>query len=259
MDKTNPRILRYLGYAAYENANYPASIQALKDWISKADTSRLIALDYLYLGRAQMKTPGLELDGITNLKKAVAKDSTNAEVMSDIGKALFSAKKYAEAAQTFEIAIKNPLSKTVAYDNFYLGMSNYFDYASQANAKKTPNKELLTKADSAFSYVIKVAPSNPDAYLYRARVKRLGDDPENMKGLMVPDYEKYLEIVLAKPDATSESRVKNAVIEAYNNLGAYYIKTEPSKAKEYFNKVTQLDPANPYAMSALKQMGGSKK
>ena len=259
MDKTNPRILRYLGYAAYENANYPASIQALKDWISKADTSRLIALDYLYLGRAQMKTPGLELEGITNLKKAVAKDSTNAEVMSDIGKALFSAKKYAEAAETFEIAIKNPLSKTVAYDNFYLGMSNYFDYASQANAKKTPNKELLTKADSAFSYVIKVAPSNPDAYLYRARVKRLGDDPENMKGLMVPDYEKYLEIILAKPDATSESRVKNAVIEAYNNLGAYYIKTEPSKAKEYFNKVTQLDPANPYAMSALKQMGGSKK
>jgi cytochrome c-type biogenesis protein CcmH/NrfG len=259
MNKTNPRILRYLGYAAYENANYPASIQALKDWISKADTTRLIALDYLYLGRAQMKTPGLELEGITNLKKAVAKDSTNAEVMSDIGKALFSAKKYAEAAQTFEIAIKNPLSKTVAYDNFYLGMSNYFDYASQANAKKTPSKELLTKADSAFSYVIKVAPTNPDAYLYRARVKRLGDDPENMKGLMVPDYEKYLEIVLAKADATSESRIKNAVIEAYNNLGAYYIKTEPSKAKEYFNKVTQLDPANPYAMSALKQMGGSKK
>lgn len=259
LDKTNPRILRYLGYAAFENGNYPASIQALKDWTSKADTSRLIALDYLYLGRAQMKTPGLETEGINNLKKAIDIDSTNAEVMSDIGKALFTGKKYGEAAQTFEIAIKNPASKTVAYDNFYLGMSHYFDYASKANAKQNPDVSILTKADSAFSYVIKVAPNNPDAYLYRARVKKLVDDQENMKGLMVPDYEKYLEIILAKPNATAESRIKNTVIEAYNNLGAYYIRTEPSKAKEYFNKVTQLDPSNPYASSALKQMGGSKK
>lgn len=259
MDKTNPRIFRYLGYSAYENGNYPASVQALKDFIAKVDTSRIIPQDYLYLGRALIKTPGSEAEGIENLKKAVALDSTNVEVMGDIGKALFSAKKYADAAKMFEIAVNNPESKTKAYDNFYLGMAHYFDYASQANAKeKAPDTTLLTKADSAFSYVIQVAPTNPDAYLYRARVKKLVDNQENMQGLMVPDYEKYIEIVLAKPNATAEARVKNTVVEAYKNLGAFYQRSDVAKAKEYFSKVIELEPSDAYAQSALKALSGSK-
>lgn len=259
MDKTNPRIFRYLGYSAYENGNYPASIQALKDFMSKVEPTRVISKDYLYLGRAQMRTPGAEAEGITNLKKAIALDSTNAEVMSDIAKALYQSKKYDEAIEAYEIAVKNPKSKTIVYDNLYMGLAYYFNYAAKETAKQNPSKDLLTKADSAFSYVIQRAPNSPDAYIFRARVKRLSDDQNNPAGLMVPDYQKYVEVVLAKPDATNDARIKNNVIEAYNNLGAFYIKSEPAKAKEYFNKVTQLDPANPYAMSALKAMGGSKK
>lgn len=258
MDKTNPRIFRYLGYSAYENGNYAASVKALNDFLSKVDTSRIIPQDYLYLGRALIKTPGSEAEGIKNLKKAIALDSTNVEVMGDIGKALFSAKKYADAAETFEMAVNNPTSKTKAYDNFYLGMARYFTYAAQVSAKEKPDPTLLTKADSAFSYVIRVAPSNPDSYLYRARVKKLVDDQENMKGLMVPDYEKYLELVLAKPNATAEPRIKATVVEAYKNLGAFYQRTDVAKAKQYFSKVIELEPSDAYALSALKALGGSK-
>jgi tetratricopeptide (TPR) repeat protein len=178
--------------------------------------------------------------------------------MGDIGKALFSAKKYADAAQTFNVAVNNPASKTKAYDSFYLGMSHYFDYATKVSAKQTPDKSLLGNADSAFSYVIEVAPTNPDSYLYRARVRKLLDNQEEMKGLMVPDYEKYLEVVLAKPNATAEARVKTTVIEAYKNLGAYYQKSDVAKAKDYFNKVIQLEPSDAYAQSALKALAGSK-
>ena len=258
MDKTNPRIFRYLGYSAYENGNYAASVKALNDFLSKVDTSRIIPQDYLYLGRALIKTPGSEAEGIKNLKKAIALDSSNVEVMGDIGKALFSAKKYNDAAETFEMAVNNPTSKTKAYDNFYLGMARYFTYAAQVSAKEKTDPTLLTKADSAFSYVIRVAPSNPDSYLYRARVKKLVDDQENMKGLMVPDYEKYLEIVLAKPNATAEPRVKSTVVEAYKNLGAFYQRTDVAKAKQYFGKVIELEPSDAYALSALKALGGSK-
>ncbi|MBC7744315.1 MAG: hypothetical protein H7096_04370 [Flavobacterium sp.] len=258
MDKTNPRIFRYLGYSAYENQNYPASVQALKDFMAKVQPARIIPQDYLYLGRAQIKIPGSEAEGIINLKKAIELDSTNVEVMGDIGKALFSAKKYEDAAETFNIAVNNPASKTKAYDSFYLGMSHYFTYAGQVTAKQTPDPTLLVKADTAFSYVIQIAPNNPGAYLYRARVKKLVDNQENMKGLMVPDYEKYLEVVLAKPDATSEPRTKSAVIEAYKNLGAFYQTSDVSKAKDYFNKVIQLEPSDAYAQSALKALAGSK-
>jgi tetratricopeptide (TPR) repeat protein len=258
MDKTNPRIFRYLGYSAYENGNYAASVKALNDFLSKVDTSRIIPQDYLYLGRALIKTPGSEAEGIKNLKKAIALDSSNVEVMGDIGKALFSAKKYNDAAETFEMAVNNPTSKTKAYDSFYLGMARYFTYAGQISAKETPDPTLLTKADSAFSYVIRVAPSNPDSYLYRARVKKLVDNQENMKGLMVPDYEKYIEVALAKPNATAEPRTKANVVEAYKNLGAFYQRTDVAKAKQYFSKVIELEPSDAYALSALKALGGSK-
>jgi tetratricopeptide (TPR) repeat protein len=255
LDKSNPRILRYLGYSAYENGNYAGSVQALQSFLSKVEPARIIGQDYMYLGRAMIRIPGSEAAGINNLKKAITLDSTNVEVMSEVGKALYSAKKFSDAAETFQIAVDNPRSKTRAYDNFYLGMSHYFNYATLASAKRNPEKFILTEADSAFSYVIQVAPNNPDSYLYRARVRKMADDQQKLQGLMVPDYEHYLAVVLAKPEATTDSRIKNSVIEAYKNLGAYYQRTDVNKAKGYFRKIIQLDPSDTYARNALKAIG----
>ncbi|MGB4773810.1 MAG: hypothetical protein WBP45_01440 [Daejeonella sp.] len=258
IDKVNPRVLRYLGYSSYENANYTGSIQALKDFMAKVEPQRVIGKDYLYLGRAQIKTPGMETEGVTNLKKAIEIDSINVDVMSEAGVALFKAKKYPEAAELFEISIKNPKSKTIAYDNFYLGYSYYFDYATKIASKQEVTKDFLAKADSAFSKVNQLSPNNPDAYLYRARIGKLLDDEQSSKGLMVPFYEKYIEITLARSEAPNDIRTKN-LIEAYSNLGAFYSKNDLVKAKSYFTKITELDPANVYAKDALKQLGGGSK
>ena len=255
IDKANPRIYRYLGYAAYQNKNYPSSIQALKDFMSKVDTSRLISQDYLFLGRAQMES-GAESEGINNLKKAVEMDSSNAEVMSDIGKALFGAKKYDQAAEMYAIAANNPKSKTIVYDSFYLGMSYYFDYATKSAAKENPSKDILVKADSAFSYVIQRSPTTPDSYLYRARINRLLDDETNPKGMMVPFYEKFVELILARPDGQTDPRNKRNLNEAYSNLGAFYMNSDKAKAKDYFNKALAVDPADKYSSDALKSLGG---
>ncbi|WP_423147553.1 hypothetical protein [Rubrolithibacter danxiaensis] len=256
LDKANPRIYRYLGYSAFQNGNYDASIKALNDFMAKVDTSRLIGQDYLFLGRAQMKT-GKDSLGINNLRKAVEIDSTNAEVMSDIGKTLFGAKQYDQAAEMYALAVKNPKSKTIVYDSFYLGMSYYFDYATKINDKQNPpSKDLLVKADSAFSYVIERSPTTPDAYLYRARVNRLLDDEQNPKGLMVPYYEKFIEVLSARPEALNDARNKKNLNEAYSNLGAYYLNSDKAKAKEYFNKALAMDPQDKYSSDALKSLGG---
>ncbi|MDB5121119.1 MAG: hypothetical protein JWN56_2337 [Sphingobacteriales bacterium] len=259
IDNVNPKVLRYQAYSAFENGNFEGSVKALQNFISKvgSDTSRIIAKDYLYLGRGLMKVPGSEATGVDYLKKAVQLDSTNAEVMSEIGLALFKAKKYSEAAGIYDIAVKNPRSKTIVYDSFYLGLANYFDYAGKNSAKQNPSKELLVKADSAFSYVIQRAPSSPDAYLYRARVGRQTDSETAPVGLMVPFYTKYVELVNAKGEAPTEAIKKN-LVEAYSNLGAFYQKSQPAKAREYFTLVKSLDPGNSYATDALKAMGGSK-
>ncbi len=252
IDKVNPRVLRYLAYSSYENGNYANSVQALKDFMAKVEPKRIIAKDYLYLGRAQIKT-GMQDEAVFNLKKAVELDSTNTDVMSEVGLALFKAKKYADAADAFTTALNNPKSKTVAYDNFYLGYSYYFDYATKMSAKLEPGKDILAKADSAFSKVNQLSPTNPDAYLYRARIGKLMDDEQSSKGLMVSHFEKYIELITAKAEAPTPA-VKNNLIDAYTNLGAYYQKTDKAKAMEYFNKVIELDPANAYATSALQTL-----
>ena len=75
MDKVNPRILRYLAYAAYENGNYEESIKAMTEWIAKAEPKRLIARDYLYLGLAK-------------LASSVGQDASQNTVITDQGRTI---------------------------------------------------------------------------------------------------------------------------------------------------------------------------
>lgn len=256
LDKTNPRIYRYLGYAAYENGNYAASLQAIKDFIAKVESKRLLGSDYMYLGQAQLKTGATE-EGFANIKRAIGMDSTNIEVVSEIAKSFYTERKYPEAQQAYEIAVTDPNSKTLLNDHLNLGLAYYYDYGAKIKANETPGKEMLTKADSAFSYVIQRSPSAEVVYILRARVKRLVDDQANPQGLSVPDYEKYIELITAKGGEMSPS-VKGMMVEAYSNLGAFYVKTDLTKAKSYLTKAAELDPSNSYARDVLKQIDGSK-
>lgn len=257
IDKVNPRVLRYLAYSALENGHYAESAQALKDFIAKVEPGRLISQDYLYLGRAQMKDSTQIAEGIANLTKAVAMDSTNAAVMSEIGLALYKDKKYDDAAKAYEIAIKNPDRSLIDY--YYLGLSNYFNYGDQSKAELNPTKDLLVKADSAFSYLVQRSPTTYDGWKYRGRINRLMDDKEDSQGLGVPFFEKYVEIItVEKPEEAEKNSA--GLIEAYTYLGSVAARRDADnvKAKEYFDKVLALDPSNVTAQQAIKAIGGSK-
>jgi tetratricopeptide (TPR) repeat protein len=262
-EKTNLRVYRYLGYAAFENGNYPESVSALTNFITTVDSSRIIGQDYLYLGKAQLKT-GAVTEAAENLRKAVKLDPVNAEGISDLAKSLYTARQYADAAKIYEIAVSDSTSRTIAYDNFYLGLANYFDYGEKVRSQDTaavkPDsialRQTLAAADTAFSTVITLSPTSPDAYLYRARVRRLLDDPDHPVGLMVPDYEKYVAIITEKPDWASDAIVKKYMVEAYSYLASSAVRQEDqiNQAIDYLNKVKELDPANEYANATLKSL-----
>ena len=268
MDKVNPRILRYAAYAAYENGNYPASLTAMTEFISKAEPKRIIARDYLYLGLAKLATTVGKDDkdnsiikdkaqfdsAIADIKKAAETDINITNEFNEIGKKLFAQKLYGPASVVFEIATTNPANRNLFYDSFYLAYSIYYDHVNKSDADKKTNTAQLEKADVALDKVIELAPESQDAYLFKARVnKNLGTDAAYAK--MAKAYDDYIRVVTGiGASETSKPAVAKNLVEAYDNAGAYYAVTDKAKAKDYFTKAIALDPNDTYAKGEVKKL-----
>ena len=254
LDGVNPRILRYLGYSAYENGNVDVALTSLQNYTANA-ANKIIPRDYLYLGQARIKK-GTSIDGklvdptqlasgIADLKKAVEMEPLAANELNEIGKKLYDQKAFTAAAAVFEVAVANPNSKNYLIDNFYLGNSLYYDNTKKDIVKADPI--ALQKADVAFGNVITASPTTQDAYLFRARTNRLLENDE----IMATYYQQYIDVVTAKGE---EEIAKNKAkfIESYNNISSSLANSDKTKAKEMLNKTLALDPANAYAIEAMK-------
>lgn len=261
LDKVNPRILRYLGYSAYENGNVDVAIKSLQDFIGNP-SNKIIARDHLYLGLAKLrKANNLEtktLDqnmfnaGVADIKKSVEMEINMTNDLSEVGKKFYEQKLFKEASVIYEIATSNINSKNYLLDNFYLGNSLYYNNTRKDVVKPDPIE--IQKADAAFGKVIEASPTTQDAYIFRARANRLLENEE----MIIKYYEDYLRVVTEKgPDEVTKNKAK--FIESYNNIAASYANTDVAKAKEYFNKTLALDPANAYATESLKSLGSGKK
>ncbi len=254
LDGVNPRILRYLGYSAYENGNIDGALDALQKFTSNT-SNKIIPRDYLYLGQAKIKkgtsADGKSVDptqlasGIADIKKAVEMEPLAANELNEIGKKLYDQKAFAAAAAVFEVAVTNPNSKNYLIDNFYLGNSLYYDNTRKDVVK--PDPIALQKADVAFGNVITASPTTQDAYIFRARTNKLLENDE----MMSTYYQQYLDAVTAKGEE-EVTKNKNKFIEAYNNIAAVFANSDKTKAVDYFNKTLALDPANEYALSSIK-------
>ncbi|WP_442589393.1 tetratricopeptide repeat protein [Pedobacter sp. AW31-3R] len=249
-------INRLQAYSAAENKS-PESLKLLQDFFAKnsADTSRLIASDYLYLGKAQLAANQDSL-ALISIKTAVEKDSTNVEALEEVGKALYTNKKYGQSAAVYADAIKlNPNGKGSLTNYYYMGTAKYFQYGAALSANTNPDKKLLVEADSAFAFINRTQPEFTLAYIFRGRVANLMDDPNSPKGLIVAPYEAYLDLVtVKKPELGASAPEKRNQVEAYNYLAFYYSPTDKAKATELFNKALAIDPANANATQGLKQL-----
>lgn len=258
LDKVNPRILRYLGYSAYENGNVDVAIQSLESFISNP-ANKIIAKDYMYLGFTRIKkaisADGKSIDsalfnkGMMDVKKSVEMEITMTNDLQDLGKKLFEQKFYNEASAIFELATTNKESRNYLLDNFYLGNSIYF-YNTRKDVVKV-DAIALQKADVAFGNVIEASPTTQDAYIYRARTNRLLEKDD----LTIKFYEAYIKVVTDKgAEELAKPANKTKLIEANNNIAVIYSKTDKTKAREYLNKTLAIDPANQYAIDALKSL-----
>ena len=256
-DKVNPRIFRYLGYAAYENGNVDVAIKSIEDYI-KTPTNKVIGRDYLYLGLSKIKkgtnaegaVDQVSFDaGLADIKKAIELEPLVVEELNDLGKALFGKKQFAQAASIFEFGANNKDSKNYLDDNVYYGISVYY-----ANANKTggaADAAQLAKADAAFDRILIASPTYDEAYLYKGRINNLLEKDD----LIIKNYEEYIAKTTAKgAEELAKPATVKKIVEAYNSIGASYANTDKAKAIEYFNKTLVLDPANTYAAQSVKAL-----
>lgn len=261
LDKVNPRILRYLGYSAYQNGNYDSAISALTEYINKG-TNKIIAADYYNLGMAKVAksiaADGKTIDaavlasGITDIKKSLQVDLVIANGINEVAKKYFTQKLYAVSSALFELAITNPDSKNYLEDNVYYGLSVLTE--NRGKELKDVNMTALQNADKAMDTVITLSPNYQEAYLYKARINSTMEKDD----IMAANYEKYIEMVIAKGDAEI-TKNKAKITESYNSIAAFYANTDKNKAKEYFAKTLALDPTNEYALKSLETLNKSTK
>ena len=254
LDGVNPRIMRYLGYSAYENGNADAALTAMNQFINNP-ANKVIGRDYQYLGMAKIKkaigADGVVSDatllneGFADVKKAIEIEPLLAADFSDVGKGYFSQKQYGIASKYFEIALSNPESKTVLDDSMYYAICVYTDNRGKEGAAL--DTVSLENASKALDNLVVRSPEYQEAYLYNARLNNsLGKDE-----LMATNYQKFLDLVLVKsPDDIAKNKAK--IIESYNNMASHFANTDKAKAKELLAKTLAIDPANNYAIESLK-------
>ena len=270
LDKVNPRILRYLGFSAYENGNDDEAIKALNEFLANPN-AKPIGRDYLYLGMAKTRKAltttkndegedvnsvdqTLFTSGVADMQKGVQMDPAMANELNDIGKKFFDIKLYNEAAAIYEVATSNPNSQNFLYDNFYLGYALYFGNVNLPEGQKI-DPMIVEKASKAFDNVIAVSPTTQDAYIYKARINSLLENSPEAQAKMVKNYEEFIKVVIEKGEAEVNKPANQAkFVEAYTNMGTYYVTTDKAKAKELFGKALAIDPENEIAQARLAAM-----
>lgn len=222
---------RLLAYCNYEMKQYPEGLTNLENFLSKIDTSKYLASDYEYYGKLLLENGKDTTVAIQKLFKAVEKDTSKIAAVSETAKKFFDAKKYLKSAELYELVLAK--GKKTTQDYFNLANSYFF------------GKEYV-KADTLYGTLIQIAPTSALAYLFKARAINFRKlDPDYVKGLAKPYYEKFVSIADPK-------KYPKQSVEAYLYLGSYYaLKKDVTNAHAAWNKLLEIDPANQKAKDGL--------
>jgi Flp pilus assembly protein TadD len=264
LDGVNPRILRYLGYAAYENGNVDGAIESLEKYIANP-TNKIIARDYTYLAASKIKK-GISVNpadakkfvmdtlyfnkALVDLKKALETEPLISEEVGDLAKKLYKEQKlFKESATILELTINDASAKNYIEDVMY-----YTILVKRLNdGKELKEKDMvsLQKADAALNNVIEQKPDYTEAILYKAQVNHIMESAEMLK-----IYDRYLaKMALKSAEDQAKQEHKNKIKDAYTNMALYCANTnDKTKAVEYFNKVLALDPADAFALDTIKKL-----
>ncbi len=242
---------RMLGYSYAELGNTIdkeafnkglTSINLFFEKTSKVPNFKYVTTDYKYKGILLAKT-GKDSLGVIEMEKAAIMDPTKTtEMLREIAKAYYKARKYTKVIETYEKLMDGNPKNLNGTDYFDLGRSYYFG-----------PKDFI-KADTCFSRLCQLSPTFATAYFWRAK-SNTQQDLKNEKWLAKPHYEAALALVKLEERTTASNKAN--VIEACEYLGYHALTLKDNvKAKEFFNIIKELDPNNKKQIDFFKSPAG---
>jgi tetratricopeptide (TPR) repeat protein len=222
---------------------YKKGLDAINKFFSGTEGKnfKYIPDDYKYKGLLMSKN-GQDSLGVIEIEKAINLDPVaNCELWGEIGKIWVKAKRYDKGIAAYESKEKCPKGLNTQ-DLYDLGRAYYY------------GPKDFVKSDTAFTKLTRLNDTWPLGFFWRARAN-VQQDPKTEKYLAQPYYEKALSLL--KPEERGTPSYKTYTLEASEYLGAYYLsKKDNAKAKEYFNLVKELDPANKKAKAFFDSPAG---
>lgn len=251
----DPDIQRMYGYSYIEQNNPTLGVENLEQLLKIIPDQKKLSSDFGYLGRGYAKMKKDD-DAVKYLSMAAPVD-TNENYYLDIYNILYTnQKKYKDAAAMYQKVIdwKNFKKERVGSNEFLrLGTAYYFAATDARRAKDTLQMvSLAAMADSAFSKVIAINPAIHNGYLWKARANFF-IDVDRSKGLVIPPYEKCLELAEKDP-----AKNKKEIVESCKQLAvAYFQKADAVKGLEYANKGLTFDPEDKDLKELVNQANGT--
>lgn len=272
----NPIIDRMYGWANTALGKNPEAVESLTRFISTAP-QKVMSDDYKYLGRAygQLKTPQGDSLSIVNLEKAAPED-TMQNLYREIAQKYYEMKRYDKAATYYAQTIKKDKSPK---NNDYLNnaLANYqygfrvgrdsLNPMTDTAQIRLMKRQYFLRADSAFAQMAQqvektAGETYPLAYYYRGQSTYYAypSAVSLSTGAAVPHYEKFIEMATAETDSTKKQTYQKNLVTSYKFLASYNLaKKDDAKAKEYFNKVLEIDPNDADVQKALNPVKATTK
>jgi len=236
-DTTRNMLNRLAAYASYETKDYANGLNYIQKFFTRQPDSKVLPSDYAYLGKL-LSASGQDSLAVEKIRLAIEKDSSQADLYSDLASIYAKMKKHDLAVEAYQQKIH--AGKATTNDYYRMGQSYY-------------NLKQFGKADTAFSKVIEMQPKLSVGYLWRGR-SNANLDLDGKLGLAKPFYEQL--IVIAEEDSV---KYRKELIEALEYLGAfYYLTGDYTNSKVYWTRVKAIDPENEKAEVALNDMKGKK-
>ncbi|MFN0013539.1 MAG: tetratricopeptide repeat protein, partial [Saprospiraceae bacterium] len=97
-DPSRNYLRRLQAYCDFDNGKFPEGLRLLEDFFKQVPPEKVLASDYEYLGKLQLKSGRDTMEAVRNYRKSIEMDSSKWPLHEEIAQMFYKSKKFCDAA-----------------------------------------------------------------------------------------------------------------------------------------------------------------